>query len=548
MSKETKTRIFATYLKLLPVLLIVAVGASIFVRSSGVAQSNGERAFNDKIPKRVPIKIKIHPDHEKAAKDSKNDRWQHDIAFEVKNIGNKPIYFLEFFLEMPEIKPDGLVLGTQILFGRSSIFDQGQGMARPEDVPIQPNETIVLTIPKVHADGWDKRSQVQHLPQPNKVDIVFMELNFGDGTGFVGTTGAPWPAAKSASIDKKPSKETARLTRQRLHHADANNAGESRQKRLIEEPASASPDTSSSVTKPISDSPNMEVGAAPDCNCTGGCTWNHLYRSSDCLCHSDLPHAGPVNCLQHTDGGYIVGCATTHPKETSDFCEGVACTYQSWEACDDSPGDGSDPLAGPPECDFEAWWVCNADHALWYGYPECYCEYTPIIIDTAGDGIKLSDAAHGVHFDLNGDGTPELIGWTEPNSDDAWLALDVNGNGTIDSRKELFGNSSAFQNGFAALADYDTPGKGGNGDGVIDSRDTIFSSLRLWQDTNHNGFSEPSELHTLTDVGIDSLSLDYKESKRTDEYGNQFRYRAKVDDAKHKHVGRWAWDVLLVTH
>ena len=47
-------------------------------------------------------------------------------------------------------------------------------------------------------------------------------------------------------------------------------------------------------------------------------------------------------------------------------------------------------------------------------------------------------------------------------------------------------------------------------------------------------------------MNVEALELSFKESRRVDEFGNQFKYRAKVKDTSYGTVGRWAWDVFLV--
>jgi hypothetical protein len=175
-------------------------------------------------------------------------------------------------------------------------------------------------------------------------------------------------------------------------------------------------------------------------------------------------------------------------------------------------------------------------------------------VDVLGNGFDLSSRANGVMFDLNNDGTKNQIPWTIALSDDGWLCVDRDRNGTIDNGAELFGNltpqpeppAEEERNGFLALAEHDKTANGGNGDGLITEADAVFNSLRLWQDLNRNGFSEPVELLSLQAVGIKVLELEYKTSKYTDQFGNQFRYRAKVKDSNQTQTGRWAWDVFLV--
>jgi hypothetical protein len=179
---------------------------------------------------------------------------------------------------------------------------------------------------------------------------------------------------------------------------------------------------------------------------------------------------------------------------------------------------------------------------------------SPVVVDTDGKGFHLTDAAHGVLFDIEGTSTPLHVSWTAEGSNNAFLALDRNGNGKIDSGKELFGNYTAqpispTPNGFLALAEFDKLENGGNGDGVIDEKDAVFSKLRLWIDKNHNGISEPNELFKLPELGVFSISLKYKISKRTDRYGNQFRFRSRVNvtdqEEDESHAGPVSYDVFL---
>lgn len=271
---------------------------------------------------------------------------------------------------------------------------------------------------------------------------------------------------------------------------------------------------------------------------------------------TDLPQAGqaceivPASCA---GGGSIVshlvcGVNGSHATATYHYqCTNGPITIKTFDGPECCIGCGDDSAGGfcPPQpCGGEQF-GCYWDGSI------CDCECSPILIDVVGNGFDLTNIAGGVNFDLKSIGVAQRMAWTATGADDAFLALDRDADGRINNGAELFGSFTPQQpsqqpNGFIALAEFDKRQSGGNANGVIESRDAIFSSLLLWQDMNHNGVSEPSELHTLHSLGVNAIALDYKEARRRDENGNWFRYRAKVFDSHGAHVGRWAWDVFML--
>jgi Ca2+-binding RTX toxin-like protein/PAS domain-containing protein len=148
---------------------------------------------------------------------------------------------------------------------------------------------------------------------------------------------------------------------------------------------------------------------------------------------------------------------------------------------------------------------------------------SPLVLDLDGNGVITRGIAEGIiQFDHDGNGFAERTGWV--GAGDALLVWDLNGDGRITTGNELFGNHTRLSDGSLAGHGFEAlRGLDGNRDGRIDRRDAVWSQLRLWLDANANAETDPGELFSLDQRGVESLSLSYVDSSWIDPQGNHHR-------------------------
>jgi Ca2+-binding RTX toxin-like protein/PAS domain-containing protein len=148
---------------------------------------------------------------------------------------------------------------------------------------------------------------------------------------------------------------------------------------------------------------------------------------------------------------------------------------------------------------------------------------SPLVLDLDGNGVTtLGIAGATIQFDHDGNGFAERTGWVGVG--DALLVRDRDGDGRITTGNELFGNHTRLSDGSLAGHGFEAlRGLDDNRDGRIDRRDAVWSQLRLWLDANANAETDPGELFSLDQRGVESLSLSYVDSSWSDPQGNRHR-------------------------
>jgi hypothetical protein len=142
-----------------------------------------------------------------------------------------------------------------------------------------------------------------------------------------------------------------------------------------------------------------------------------------------------------------------------------------------------------------------------------------------GTDFALTSPEQGVLFDSDGNGAKEQIAWTRTGMNVAFLAIDLNGDGRINSGKELFGSATlaGSRNGCSALLQMFRR-SGAPPSGSLHDGHDLYNRLLLWVDRNHDGHSDRTEV-TMAREAFTAIGFGYLGVGWADAHGNRVRFQ-----------------------
>lgn len=145
---------------------------------------------------------------------------------------------------------------------------------------------------------------------------------------------------------------------------------------------------------------------------------------------------------------------------------------------------------------------------------------TPLVLVLPGVELAFEPAGTAA-FDIAASDDAACLSHDWPTAQTPWLAIDLDGNGSIDDGRELFGSGTMLrshrraEHGFAALAELDA-----DGDGIITPADPRFGELLLWADHDGDRRSNHSEHTSLAAAGVLGIPVAFHRQTGCDARGN----------------------------
>jgi hypothetical protein len=136
------------------------------------------------------------------------EHWIRDIEIVVKNVSEKPIYYIKIMVVLPDVIVRDSAYGISLRYGRRALIRIDE-RPRAGDVPLKAGETYVFKVDSALWTGFEHFKAERDLPEDatKRVLFRFQTINFGDGTGFV-SGGVPVPQTKKGG-STGPTNDTA---------------------------------------------------------------------------------------------------------------------------------------------------------------------------------------------------------------------------------------------------------------------------------------------------------------------------------------------------